>query len=63
MFNCKLKRDGLVCEYGTEVSSRSTFRCSDIFRIYRDGLVQLCDASGGIMTQFEAGYSYFGDDG
>lgn len=61
MFNCKLKKEVSACEDGTKVSSRDIFLCSDTFRMYRDGLVQLCDTSGRILIPFEEGYSYFGD--
>lgn len=60
MFNCKLKREVSVCEDGTKVSSRDIFLDSDTFRMYRDGLIQLCDTSGRILIPFEEGYSYFG---
>lgn len=60
MFNCKLKKEVSECEYGIEVSTRSTSLCSDTFRMYRDGVVQLCDTSGRILIPFEEGYSYLG---
>lgn len=60
MFNCKLKKEVSACEDGIEVSTRSTSLCSDTFRMYRDGVVQLCDTSGRILIPFEEGYSYLG---